>query len=67
MTPLATHLVLTKESALLKDIKVLKELCETISNLSQGRYYSLLSVLAMFGLGKLLQGIAAVAPFLLWH
>lgn len=58
MTPLATHLVLTKESALLKDIKVLKELCEMAKNLPASRYYTLLGVIALFGTGFLLKGIA---------
>jgi hypothetical protein len=53
---------LTKESALLKDIKILKELCEMLSSLPKSRYYTMAAIGAIFAIGYLLRSIAVLVP-----
>lgn len=58
VTPLATHLALTKESALADYSKTLKEVRQMADKLPAARFYALLAVLALFGLAPVLFGLA---------
>lgn len=58
VTLLATHLVLTKESALADYSKTLKEVRQMADKLPATRFYALVAVLALFGLAPVLFGLA---------
>jgi hypothetical protein len=47
---------------LLKDIKILKELCEMLSSLPKSRYYTMAAIGAIFAIGYLLRSIAVLVP-----
>lgn len=64
VTLLATHLVLTKESALADYSKTLKEVRQMADKLPAARFYALVAVIALFGLAPVLFGLAKLVEAL---